>query len=167
MQNLKHTPEQRKVTCVYGNKRKTWCGPYAVAVVTGLQYEDTYKALKKIRGKRSTAGVTMKNMMTACSKFSVKTERTKLEKRKKLNNFLRDNLAANKVYIVEITRHVIVVDTRDCQTIDNQSLKWEDMYSTKHKNKLVRSFVEIKNPKFDPMHNNMDFRFTEQLAAQG
>ena len=80
---------------------------------------------------------------------------------------LLDNLAPNKVYIGEITRHVIVVDTRDCQTIDNQSLKWEDMYSTKHKNKLVRSFVEIKNPKFDPMHDNMDFRFTEQLAAQG
>ena len=85
MNMTKHTPARREITDWIGNKRSTWCGPYAVAVVTGLQYEDTYKALKKIRGKRSTAGVTMKNMMTACSKFGVKTERTELEKRKKLN----------------------------------------------------------------------------------
>ena len=47
-----------------GNIRKTWCGPYALAVLTGTDYEFAYRRLKQIRRKDRLAGVTNKNMMS-------------------------------------------------------------------------------------------------------
>jgi len=59
-------------------------------------------------------------------------------------------LEAGKVYIVQITRHVLVVDTRDMTTIDNQRQEWIAAESSKHIRKLVHAVFEVENPKFDP-----------------
>jgi len=157
----KFTVKPRQITDWMGNIRKTWCGPYALAVLTGTHYEFAYRTLKEIRRKRSTAGVTNKNMMSAFKNLNVKYKHTKLDKRKKLANYINDDLAPNKVYLVQITKHYLIIDTRDCTTIDNQVPQWNDMHSTKHSKKLVCEVFEILNPNFDPYHQNMDFRFDE------
>ena len=48
----KHTPTRRAITDWIGNQRKTWCGPYAIAVVCGQDYEHSYQTAKSVRGKR-------------------------------------------------------------------------------------------------------------------
>ena len=85
-------------------------------------------------------------MMSAFKELKVKYKHTKLDKEKSLANYINDDLAPNKVYLVQITKHYLIIDTRDCTTIDNQVPEWNDMHSTKHSKKLVlRSFRDLKS----------------------
>ena len=144
----KHTPQERQITDWVGRKRITWCGPYAVAVVSGCGYEQAYQVARKVRNKRHAKGISNMDLKKSCTKLGVKGKWHKLEKRTQLKKFL-PTLEAGKVYVVQITKHFIVVDTRDYTTIDNQNPEWTAMESSKHMAKLVHNFFEVHNPKFD------------------
>jgi len=144
----KHTPEERQITDWVGRKRITWCGPYAIAVVSGCGYEQAYQVARKVRNKRHAKGISNTDLKKSCTKLGVKGKWHKLEKRTQLKKFL-PTLEAGKVYVVQITKHFIVVDTRDYTTIDNQNPEWTAMESSKHMTKLVHNFFEVHNPKFD------------------
>ena len=159
----KHTPSQRPITDWVGKQRITWCGPYAIAIICGVAYEPAYQAAKLVRGKRHAKGITNSNLKAACRMFGVNGKWKSLEKRTKLSKFL-PTLEAGKVYVIQITKHFLVVDTRDFTTIDNQNREWIAMEATKHKNKLVHSVFEVTNPKFDAED---DPWLIEPLAASG
>ena len=76
----KHTPQRRQVTCWIGRQRKTWCGPYAVAVVCGTEYEPAYQVAKRVRGKRHAKGITVTQMIKSCKKLGVTGVNKKLDK---------------------------------------------------------------------------------------
>ncbi len=160
----KHTPAKRQmIYCDTGIYRKTWCGPYAIAVLCGTEYEEAYRAVRAVRGKRHAKGITNSNLKAACRSLGVSGKWSGLEKRTKLSKFL-PTLEAGKVYVVQITKHVIVVDTRDFTTIDNQRPDaWIAMEATKHMNKLVHNYFVVENPKFDPKSD--DTWLIEPLAA--
>ena len=158
----KIVPKTRQVTNWRGEWRRTWCGPYVVAVVCGIEYEPAYQILKNLLKKRHAKGVTNSDINAACRYFGVKVKWTKMAKRTQLRKFL-PTLEIGKVYIVQITKHVLVVDTRDMTTIDNQSIKWIAAETTPHKAKLVHAFFEVSNPKFQPKQD--DSWLIEPLAA--
>ncbi len=160
----KHNPEERAITDWVGNKRITWCGPFAIATVCGTKYETAYRTVRAIRGKRHAKGVTATDIKKSCTKLGVKGKWTNLPKRKKLAKFL-PTLEAGKVYIVEVTRHVIVVDTRDYTTIDNQNPDWTAVESTKHLRKLVHRVFEIENPKLSAPADYWLFPLEMMMAA--
>jgi len=161
----KHNPLERKITDWTGKKRITWCGPFSVALVSGKEYEPAYQTLKNIRGKRHCKGVTTGNISKACKQFGIKGKWTKLDKKRKLSKFVPENLEQGKVYIIQITRHVLVMDTRDWTTIDNQVPEWRAMDASHHWGKrLVHSFYEVENPKFES-HCDDQFTFDFDLVA--
>ena len=145
----KFAPKEREITDWVGKKRITWCGPYSVATVSGKSYEQAYQTLRGIRGKRHCKGVSNSDIEMACKKLGVKGKWTKLEKRTQLRKFL-PTLEAGKVYIVQVTKHVLVLDARDMTTIDNQVPEWIAGETSKHIRKLVHAVFEVENPKFDP-----------------
>ena len=116
----KHTPKRRQITDWVGKQRKTWCGPYAIAVVCGTEYEPAYQVAKAVRGKRHAKGITVTQMIKSCKKLGVTGVNKKLDKKMKLSKWLDQHTLPNKVYVVNTTRHFIIVDTRDWTTIDNQ-----------------------------------------------
>ena len=169
----KHTPTRRAITDWMGNQRKTWCGPYAIAVVCGQNYEHSYQTAKALRGKRHAKGISNTDLLRSCKALGVKGEWISVEKatkntaqpkkKMKLEKFL-PMLAPNKVYVIQITKHFLVVDTRDFTTIDNQNPDaWIAMESSPHLNKLVHNYFVVENPKFDP--KNDDAWLIEPLAA--
>lgn len=166
----KHTPTRRAITDWIGNQRKTWCGPYAIAVVCGQDYEHSYQTAKIIRGKRHAKGITNNDLQKSCKALGVKGKWFPIssvgagnKKKMKLESFLK-LLLPGKVYVIQITKHFIVVDTRDFTTIDNQNPDaWIAMEATKHKNKLVHNYFLVDNPKFDPKSD--DTWLIEPLAA--
>ena len=121
----KHTPQRRPVTDWLGNPRKTWCGPYAVATVCGMQYEPSYRLLKK------------------------------------MSKFCKEYLEPNSLYIIEISKHVFVIDTRDWTVIDNQLPEWAAMENYHLWNKQVKGYIKINNPAIGSFHNNLEFDFYE------
>ena len=168
----KHTPNRRAITDWIGNSRKTWCGPYAIAVVCGTSYEPAYQVAKKVRGKRHAKGITNTDLMKSCKALGVKGEwisvakatehSAKPQAKMKLENFLK-MLAPNRVFVIQITKHFIIVDTRDFTTIDNQRPEWIAVEASKHMNKLVHNYFVVENPKFDPKSD--DSWLIEPLAA--
>jgi len=161
----KFTVKKRQITDWLGNTRKTWCGPYALAVIGKTDYEYAYKMCKEVRRKRSTAGITNSDFTAVAHHMGIKSHWRKTES-VKLKTWLDMNSEPNSVYVVQITKHYLIVDTRDCTTIDNQNPEWTDMSLSKHLNKKVHYVFKVKNPKFDPKHENLDFRFEEKLVAQ-
>lgn len=158
MEIKKHTPEGRAITDWMGKGRITWCGPYAIATVCGTAYEPAYQAAKAARGKRHAKGITCGNLKQACETLGVKGKWTMLSNKRVLRKFIEESLRPNEVYVINITRHFLVIDTRDWTTIDNQSLGWCDMEGSKHANKMVHGYFRVENPKFEPSHYNRDFR---------
>ena len=73
---------------------------------------------------------------------------TPFGKRTRLERFL-PTLLPNKVYVIMITKHFLVVDTRDMTTIDSQVPEWIAVEMTKHKTKLVHNYFVVENPKFE------------------
>ena len=160
----KHTPNRRAITDWVGRQRITWCGPYAIATVCGKSYEPAYQVAKQIRGKRHAKGISCSDLEKSCRAFGVKGKWHTLEKRQKLSNFLKSGtLKPNKVYVINITKHFLIIDTRDFTTIDNQNPEWIAAESTKHSKRLVIKYFEIENPKFEP--KNDDTWLIEPLAA--
>jgi len=146
----KFTPKERQIIyCDTGKYRVTWCGPYSVATVCGVEYEPAYRTIRAIRGKRHCKGVSNSDIQKACKKLGVNGKWTKLKKRTQLRKFL-PTLEVGKVYIVQVTKHVVVLDTRDMTTIDNQNPEWIPGEFSKHIRKLVHAVFEVENPKFDP-----------------
>ena len=163
----KHNPKTRLITDWTGRSRVTWCGPFSVATVAGVEYEPAYQSLKKIRGKRHCKGVSNDNIKKACHELGVTGKWHKSKKRTVLRKFVKDNLESGKVYIVQITRHVLVIDTRDWTTIDNQVPTWRAMDASHHwAKKLVHNFFEVYNPKFnEEVEKQLDFDFALQKVA--
>ena len=167
----KHTPKRRQIIyCDTGIARKTWCGPYAIAVVAGTEYEEAYRVARKTRGKRHAKGITNTNLSDSLKRMGVKGKWHPIssvgagtKKKMKLKNFL-PILLPNKVYVIQITKHFLIIDTRDFTTIDNQNPDaWIAMESSPHLNKLVHNYFVVDNPKFDPKSD--DAWLIEPLAA--
>ncbi len=156
---MKHTPARRQVTDRFGTIRKSWCGPYALAVVAGKTYEFAYQMLKQIRGKRHACGVSNRNMKKAFDILGLDAKFVKAEERCNLRKYIDNYLAPNKLYIINITSHYVVVDTRDHTTIDNQNPEWISIDNSKHLRRLVQNIAEIKNPAIEPLHQNAEFNF--------
>ena len=161
----KFTPKRRQIIyCDTGRYRKTWCGPYAIATVCGMEYEPAYRMARQVRGKRHAKGITCNDFENSCKKFGVTGKWHTLEKRQKCENFLKSGtLKPNKVYVINITRHFFILDTRDYTTIDNQVPEWIAAETTKHGKKLVVGYFEVDNPKFDAKAE--DTWLIEPLAA--
>ena len=159
----KHAPKRRQIVyCDTGIARKTWCGPYAIAVVCGTEYEPAYQVARAVRGKRHAKGITVTQMINSCKKMGVTGVNKKLDKKMKLSKWLDQHTLPNKVYVVNTTRHFIIVDTRDWTTIDNQEPEWKAVTASKHINKMVHGHFMVDNPKFETDNNGWLF---EPLAA--
>jgi hypothetical protein len=167
----KHTPMTRQIIyCNTGIYRKTWCGPYAIATICGTEYEPAYRIARAVRGKRHAKGITNTDLERSCKQLGVTGKWHPIssvgagtKKKMKLKNFL-PMLLPNKVFVIQITKHFLVVDTRDFTTIDNQNPEaWLPMEMSPHLTKLVHNYFVVDNPKFDPKSD--DTWLIEPLAA--
>ena len=114
---------------------KTWCGPYALAVISNTPYEFAYAKAKKVLRKRAVMGMDRYQFSKVAKAMSVNCQRFWREdtvsdfvstgpSRFRLDfitvSKLRDYLKPGRMYVVELTSHFIVVDTKDWTVCDNQ-----------------------------------------------
>ena len=99
------------------SKGKTWCGPYALAVIANIDYEPAYLFAKKHLEVNRILGMYHWDL-SKC----VKAIGAKVGPWKNLHKItvarLADNLKPNRLYIVRVTGHYIVVDTNDWTVIE-------------------------------------------------
>ena len=140
------------------SNRTLWCGPYALAVVSGLSYDEVYKkALRKVR--RDTPNYChqpkyIKGMMKGQVEAVAKTLKVPckfgrvegMSRTATLSN-LMDYLQPNRVYIVGITGHYVVVNTSTGMLIDNIHKDWVKVGESKHFRCRVEEVAEVKRHK--------------------
>jgi hypothetical protein len=146
----KPAPQKREVFDCYGSRRRTWCGPYVVAAVAKIDYETSYQAFRTHTGKRHVAGTSHWQCRAVLERFGVdsgKVERP--TKRKKLYHYLRENMD-NKLYIVCVSNHWVLVDGRDNTITDSWTAgEWKHISESEHKNRFVKYFFPIlSRPRF-------------------
>ena len=150
----RHTPQP---TCL---RRNTWCGPYAVAAITGFDYDQAYDAcLLASRSKRilvmSAFGVwsTLKELWPTLDydrqeifdqnidgsneirDFTTGKSLIEYNTRPTFTQWLRTR-DRKSAYLVTLTRHYVVV--AGDRVIDNHMLRWTNLGSSLHRRTRVR-----------------------------
>lgn len=140
---------------INGTSRKatTWCGPYALALISGLDYDTVYGKVLRAKNKRMPTHKKRKyitGMSKSLMQIVAKTMKCLFmfvkAQRMTLNSYI-DHLTPNKVYIIQITGHYVVVDTRTWEICDNQSKAWQSISDSKHKRCFVKKIAEVRNHK--------------------
>lgn len=136
-------------------KRKNWCGPYALAVIAGVNYDDAYDSCarykNRLRRKRLGRLANRKPYKRKVGvigfgnkAFEIVSKRLKAPVafeacQPMALSRLADHLKPNSLYVVNVTRHYVVVDTHDWTVIDNQTKQWEPITECKHRRKTCRN----------------------------
>ena len=131
--------------------RTLWCGPYAMATVSGQPYDAVYKKMLRAENRGRPAYLGKRKFLTGVSTDLMETVSRTLKTgilfehvlgKPTVNQYL-DHLRPNRIYILEVTRHYIVIDTGDGTAIDNQSGKWQPFSEFKQMRKRVRKCAEV------------------------
>jgi len=123
---------------------RTWCGPYALALISNTTYEVMYNRVKGIL-KRSVRGMYSREVEYVLKKLGCVTifvfprikDRTTLRRS-------QDYLKPNRLYIVWLTSHYAVVNTRDWTVTDNQILSWEPINASALGRKKLFGYAEVR-----------------------
>lgn len=102
-------------------KGATWCGPYALATIAGITYEEALAKVKKVTHRKRITGMWNHEVESTAQKLGFKKFRFKYipkKERTTLANSL-DWLHPNRIYVVQITRHYVIVNTKDWTFTDN------------------------------------------------
>lgn len=109
--------------------RVTWCGPYALATVLGVTYQEAYRLALWNTGRTFIKGMANWHMCEILKRRRIKTRFQTLARYNRMAQpkgrvtvqRLTDWLKPNRLYIVNITDHYIVVDSSDWTAVDNKS----------------------------------------------
>lgn len=143
-------------------KRKNWCGPYALSVMAGQDYDETYKrALRSLRAftrRRYGDCLNLPKSIQGLHDFELKAIAQTLGYKIEWEPFpvnirgtgemtlkqALDHLLPRRFYIVFLTRHYITIDTHTWQWCDNQSKKWAPVTTCKWLRTRVESVAQYQ-----------------------
>lgn len=123
---------------------RTWCGPYALAVISGKSYEEAHVFAKKAVPDRKLMGmynseVTKAARLMGFKQFDFKMipKRERVCLRKAI-----DHMKPNRVYIVNVTNHYVVVNTKDWTLTDSWREGWEPIATSNMAGRKTKGFAE-------------------------
>ena len=140
-------------------RQRSWCGPYAIATLAGVDYDTAYDRVCRVLGVQSIAGMRNNQTLKVLKDYGLRVmplpraevydiisygDGYSTARRLTLAQWLkrRPPLPQGAMYLVQVTGHYLVV--RGSRIIDNRSLQWEP-FSQRRKNKrsLVSAVFEI------------------------
>lgn len=125
-------------------KGSTWCGPYALAVISGKTYEEAYVFAKKSVPHRRMMGMYNIEVTKAARRMGFKKFEFKMipkQERCCLRKAI-DYMKPNRIYIVNVTNHYIVVNTKDWTLTDSWRDGWEPIATSKMAGRKTKGFAE-------------------------
>lgn len=126
-------------------KGKTWCGPYALALITGTTYEYAMKRIKRAVGRDRIMGMWNWELEKTARRMGLKKFKwthVPASKRTNLSNML-DWFKPNRIYVVQVTSHYVILNTKDWTVTDNCIEGWVPIFDTiKTKRKKLFAFAE-------------------------
>ena len=145
-----------------GKQGQIWCGPYALATVSGVPYQEAYEKGNDIakcvrqdkhwsRGRSFTAravgGMTNEEMqLTARERLDLELGDWKRVEKSKYESSAAKSVTLGRLdfyippmrlFIVEISGHYVTVDTRDWTVICNNVQQWTPLKDSKFSRRKV------------------------------
>jgi hypothetical protein len=123
--------------------RTLWCGPYAIAVIFGTDYDTAYKKTLRSVNKRlmkrsrwAWKKTRIQGLGNMAMERVIRTRYKKfifanVERKPTLKNYL-DHLRPNRLYVVNVTGHYVLINTKDWTISDNQLGQWVPVNETTH-----------------------------------
>jgi hypothetical protein len=128
-------------------RTKMWCGPSALAIITGEDYETCRYALSQISG-RPVMGVYRHDMATALWRFGYSMDARTFEPGATLASWLRSRSAADAktLFLVVLSKHYIVVQGRKaCDNHTKEPVFIGDMRLRRARIQAVYEISELTN----------------------
>ena len=113
-------------------------------MISNTPYEFAYAKTKKVLRKRAGMGMGRHEFSKVAKAMSVNCQRFWCEREVDGCTVakLRDNLRPNRLYVINVTDHYIVVDTRDWTVCDNFSAKWIPLADWPHRRTRCRATLD-------------------------
>ena len=129
-------------------KGRWYCGPHAIAVITGRSFETVRAAINEHRGRAAHIGVTgmwSREVEAALNTLGygmdtiLNSRAEKVCNRLSLSHWLKHPRHEGRVYLVELTTHFVIVT--DDWLIDNHTKGKVDIHFAPHRrSKVTRVF---------------------------
>lgn len=124
---------KKHIPVTYSGRFTYWCGPYALATLLGIEYDEAY--MKCLRYKRKKEGKHIKvvkgfylgwleDLLAKNGSKSELISANRLSNKTITLGKVWDYLRPNSVYLVTTTTHFQVLDTSDKTMIDNWTCDW-------------------------------------------
>ena len=129
--------------------RKTWCGPYALAVWANQDYDVIYQLCRKALRQRVVTGMWNHEVERVTRRLDFlliwKNQKAYSGSDKEPTVAkLRDILPPGRQFLVQITRHYISIDTSDWMACDNHHAKWIPLDEWEHRRAKVCKIAEVR-----------------------
>ena len=132
------------VRAARSSKGATWCGPHALATVTGKTYDEVIEVVRKRIKRKRIKGMFSHEMYYSAKALGVKDMGVFMPSRGKRNlRNLMDWLKPNRLYIIFVTGHFVTVNTKDWTVCDNCN-DWHPVATSKLGRKRVISYAEVR-----------------------
>lgn len=119
-----------------------YCGPAALAILSGQSTTATAALLRQLTGKRAIMGVPSGTMMRAMHALGFRCTPVGTPRRT-LRALAEDLELPTGVYLVIVTGHYVVLDTRTMQVSDNHTVYPVDLRIYSRRRKFVKSVWRI------------------------
>lgn len=145
--------------------RRNWCGPYAAALILECDYITAYKKLLRAANawlyrtnvpvhyrhhykKKAIKGVQWNWLADVIRQRYKRFEWTYTKgKRKPTLRKMTDELNYNALYLIALTDHYIMVNTRDWTMCDNRHAKWIPLTQCPYMRQRVDAYGFIRKVK--------------------
>lgn len=116
-------------------KGHTWCGPYALALVMGMTYEEALDRVKRSTRRKRIKGMWNTEVAKVLRGFGLRKCKFSYIPEKERTNLanMTDWFKPNRIYIVNVTDHYVVLNTKDWTMTDNCTEGWVPI-NIEHKN---------------------------------
>lgn len=125
-----------------GNNR--FCGPGAMAALTGMSTDEAAAAIRKTTGKRAVFGVRAEDMLDTFCSLGYTWKRVTTPAHRSLEKVAPT--LPHGVYLVNVTHHYVAVSVTDetgVVVLDNQSVTERQLMEFRRRNKHVVGVWEI------------------------
>ena len=106
--------------------KNRYCGPGAIAIVTGLPTDEASRLIRAVNGKRSIHGVSPYDLRQAFKRAKVALHDIPIAERMTVSSFIDSRLdfMFDGVYVLYVTGHYLVVEIHDGQAwaCDNRTI---------------------------------------------
>jgi hypothetical protein len=114
-----------------------WCGPGALAILTGKDTDETARLLREVSGKRAIFGIQQRYMLDVLHREGLRAlEIGQLAQTGPFRKFKGE--ACPGTYLVIITGHYVVIDTATMEVCDNMTVYPVPLAKYRRANKRVK-----------------------------